>query len=263
MTKNIKEITEKLEAGVKEVFSSEQFKNYLDFMNSFTDYSINNTILIYMQKPDASLVAGYKSWQKKGRQVRKGEHGIKIIAPRPRQMEVEEDGETKIVALPLTFHAITVFDVSQTEGAELPEGPVTQLTGDVDGYAGLIGKLEAAAPVPVSYEAFDISANGYYSDAAQQIVIKSGLSELQTVKTLVHEIAHSMLHTGKDTTDRDTREVQAESIAYTVCSMLGLDTSDYSFGYIAGWSSGKDVKELTESIEIIKTTAREILDRIA
>lgn len=265
--KDIKQITEQLEQGVKDVFTSDKYIEFLRFMSSFTSYSSNNTMLIYMQKPDASLIAGYKAWQKKGRQVRKGEKGITILAPCPHKKEVETaDGETEIISW-TTFRAVSVFDVSQTDGADLPESPCKMLTGEVENFTELQQKLEEISPVPVKYEQITDGANGYYSHTEQIIAIQDGMSQQQTIKTLIHEISHAILH-NKDTgaekeADRHTKEVQAESTAYCVCSMLGLDTSDYSFGYIAGWSSGKEAKELSESMEVIRTTAKDIADKLA
>lgn len=264
--KDIKAITEQLEQGVKDVFTSDKYIEYLRFMSKFTSYSFNNTMLIFLQKPDASLVAGYKSWQQKGRQVRKGEKGITILAPCPHKKEVEtEDGEKQTISW-TSFRAVSVFDVSQTDGEELPTGCVTKLTGEVEGFTELIEKLESVSPVSVSYENIKGTANGYYSHKEQRIVIQEGMSQQQTVKTLVHEISHAILHSeegeAKDA-DRNTREVQAESVAYTVCSMLGLDTSDYSFGYVAGWSSTREIKELNESMEVIRKTAKDISDKLA
>lgn len=265
--KDIKAITEQLEQGVKEVFTSDKYIEYLRFMSKFTSYSFNNTMLIFLQKPDASLVAGYKSWQQKGRQVRKGEKGITILAPCPHKKEVEtEDGEKQTISW-TSFRAVSVFDVSQTDGEELPTGCVTKLTGEVEGFTELIEKLESVSPVSVSYENIKGSANGYFSNAEKRIVIQEGMSQQQTVKTLVHEISHAILHDSEEGEEkeagRNTREVQAESVAYTVCSMLGLDTSDYSFGYVAGWSSTREIKELNESMEVIRKTAKDIADKLA
>lgn len=268
MNKDIKVITEQLEQGVKDIFTSDRYIEYLNFMSKFTNYSFNNIILILMQKPDASLVAGYKAWQNKfNRQVKKGEHGITILAPCPHKKEIEtENGETREIIW-TSFRAVKVFDVSQTDGEELPAGCVEMLTGEVENYTELIKKLESVSPVPVTYENIDGGANGYFSNTEKRIVIQEGMSEAQTVKTLVHEISHAILHdreTGEEKeADRNTREVQAESVAYTVCSMLGLDTSDYSFGYVAGWSTGKEIKELNASMEVIRQTAKDITDRIA
>ena len=266
-SKDIKAITEQLEQGVKNIFTSDKYIEYLNFMSKFTSYSFNNIVLILMQKPDASLVAGYKAWQKKfNRQVRKGEHGITILAPCPHKKEVEtEDGETKEIIWN-TFRAVTVFDISQTDGEAIPTGCVEKLTGEVENFTELKAKLEAVAPVPVAYENIEGTANGYYSHKEERIVIQEGMSQQQTVKTLVHEISHAILHSkeGEEKeANRNTREVQAESVAYTVCSMLGLDTSDYSFGYVAGWSTGKDIKELNASMEVIRKTAQDIAEKIA
>lgn len=266
--KDIKEITEKLEQGVKDVFSSDKYIEYLKFMSKFYNYSVNNIILIMMQKPEASLVAGYKAWQTKfGRQVRKGERGIKILAPCPHKKTIEtEDGDEKEIRW-TSFKTTTVFDVSQTDGEELPTGCVTALNGDVTGFNELFDKLVKVSPVSVEIANIEGRANGYFSSVEKRIVVKEGMSEQQTIKTLVHEISHAILHDKEDgeekEADRNTKEVQAESVAYTVCSMLGLDTSDYSFGYVAGWSSDKDVKELSASMEVIRKTAKGIVDALA
>jgi hypothetical protein len=269
-TNNIEEITEKLEQGVKEVFDSEKYRAYLEFVSKFYDYSVNNTILIWMQKPDASLVAGYKAWQTKfNRQVKKGEKGIKILAPCPHKFTKKEKDETgKEVEKEIqytTFRAISVFDISQTEGEDVPR-VVEDLQGNVEQYADLVEKLKALSPVPVDFEAFDSKAKGYYSPSEQRVVVQPDLSELQSLKTLIHEISHAILHNDEDgeqkDADRHTKEVQAESVAYTVCAALGLDTSEYSFGYVAGWSAGREVKELTASMDVIRRTAKEIIEAL-
>ena len=271
MAKDIKEITEQLEAGVKEVFESDRYKDYLDFMNKFHDYSVNNIILIMMQKPEASLVAGYKAWQTKfKRQVRKGEKGITIIAPCPHKFKKEiEDENGNVTEKEITYNsyrATTVFDISQTDGEDVPEHYVDMLTGDVENYAELLEKLKSVSPVPVEFEEIKTGANGYFHLEDKRIAINDGMSEQQTVKTLVHEISHAILHDKENGEEKDadkhTREVQAESVAYTVCNMLGLDTSDYSFGYVASWSKGKDAKELTASMEIIRKTAKGIIESL-
>lgn len=266
MKQDIKEITEKLEKGVKEVFETDKYKEYLDFMGKFTNYSFNNCLLIMMQMPSASLVAGYKAWRTKfNRQVRKGEKGITILAPCPHKIEKEtEDGEVKEVIW-TSFRAIKVFDVSQTDGEEIPS-ICEKLTADVKGYDTLIKRLKKVSPVDVEFQHIDGGANGFYSRSEKRIAIQGGMGEAQTVKTLIHEIAHAILHNveGEEAkADRLTREVQAESVAYTVCSMLGMDTSDYSFGYVAGWSSGKEVKELTASMEVIRKTAKFIAEAVS
>ena len=263
--KDIKDITERLEQGVKEVFESDKYKEYLSFMSKFTDYSFNNCMLIMLQCPNASLVAGYEAWRTKfKRQVRKGEKAIKILAPCTHKKEIERDGETKEVTW-LSFRAVNVFDISQTDGDEIPTYGVDNLDGSVDGYKALLTKLESVSPVPVEYQYIDGGANGFYSRSEERISVQIGMSEAQTVKTLIHEISHAMLHgegMEEEKAGRLTREVQAESVAYTVCSALGLDTSDYSFGYIAGWSSGKDMKELTQSMDVIRNTSKALLGLI-
>lgn len=267
---NIDEITEKLEQGVKDVFGSEKYKAYLAFVSKFYDYSANNCLLIWMQKPDASLVAGYKAWQEKfKRQVKKGEKGIKILAPMPKKFTKkvkDEDGNEVEKEIKYTaFRAISVFDISQTEGEDVPS-MVDDLQGNVEQYADLVEKLKAISPVPVSFEAFDSKAKGYYSPSENRIVVQPDLSEQQSLKTLIHEISHAILHNQEDgeqkDADRHTKEVQAESVAYTVCAALGVDTSDYSFGYVAGWSEGREVKELTASIDVIRRTAKEIIEAL-
>lgn len=263
----IKEITKELEKGVNEVFQGDAYKRYLEFAAKFYNYSLNNCILIWSQKPDASLVAGYKAWQTKfKRQVKKGEKAIQILAPIPRKFKKEvedEDGNKTEKEIQYTaFTTAYVFDISQTEGEDLPR-LIKDLTGSVENYNKLLEKLTAVAPVPVSFENITSGAKGYYSSSKNKIAIKENMSELQTIKTLIHEISHSILHSEdgeqKDT-DRHTAEVQAESVAFTVCSYLGLDTSDYSFGYVASWSAGKEVKELTASMEVIRKTAKSIIE---
>jgi Zn-dependent peptidase ImmA (M78 family) len=264
--KNIEEITQKLEEGVKAVFESEKYKTYLTVMSKFYNYSFNNCLLIAMQMPDASLVAGYKAWQTKfNRQVKKGEKAIRILAPIPHKVTKVVDGEEHEVQY-MTFRATSVFDISQTEGEEI-ETLCRQLTGTVDDYEALEKALKEVSPVEVFFEDIEGEANGYYSFPENRIVVQRDMSQMQTIKTMVHEIAHSILHnreTGKEKeADRRTREVQAESVAYTVCQHLGLDTSDYSFEYVAGWSDDKEVKELQASMEVIRKTSKEIIEQIA
>ena len=266
MKTDIKEITEKLEQGVKDVFESNRYKEYLAFMSKFYNYSVNNIILIMLQKPDASLIAGYKAWQTKfHRQVRKGEKGITILAPLPHKITVEDDnGDEKEISW-MSFRPVKVFDVSQTEGDDIPTY-IESLSGDVDGYEELVSRLLSVSPVPISFEEVRGTAHGYYNRAERRIGVQTGMSERHTVKTIIHEISHAILHDKEDGkekgADGNTMEVQAESVAYTVCNMLGLDTSDYSFSYVAGWSDGKDVKELTASMEVIRNTAKEIITQI-
>ena len=267
----IKEITEQLEKGVQDVFTSDNFIQYLQVMSKFHNYSFNNTLLIAMQKPDATLVAGYKAWQTKfKRQVRKGEKSIKILAPIPRKVMKEvtlADGTKEEQEYKWTGFTVTsVFDISQTDGEELP-AYVHTLDGDLEEYEAMIEKLKTVSPVPIEFEDIAGTANGYYHTVDKRIAIQSGMSQAHTIKTMVHEIAHSILHDKDDglekESDHRTKEVQAESVAYVVNQYLGLDTSDYSFGYVAGWSSGKDTKELKSSLEVIRNISHEIIDKIA
>lgn len=284
----LKEITDRLEQGIAELFDSERYREYLKVMSKFHNYSFNNTLLIAMQKPDASLVAGFSAWKNNfGRNVMKGQKGIKIIAPSPFKIrqEVEKidphtqkpiigkDGkpvtEEKEVKIP-AYKVVSVFDVSQTEGKELPDIAVDELTGDVDRYKDFFVALEKTSPVPIAFENIGGGSHGYYHLEDKRIAINEGMSELQTLKTAIHEIAHAKLHdidlnAPKDEqprVDRRTREVEAESVAYTVCQHYGLDTSDYSFGYVAGWSSGRELSELKSSLETIRSAAAEIINSI-
>ena len=266
----IKEITEQLEAGVTAVFESDAYKAYLKCMSKFHNYSLNNTLLIALQRPNASLVCGYQAWKKDhGRQVRKGEKGIKIIAPCKYKVELEEkddDGNQKIAEY-TGFKVATVFEVAQTEGKELPTIGVNELSGDVGDYRKLFSALTEICPVPIYTEDIQNGAKGYYSDAERKIVIKSDMSQLQTIKTMIHEMAHEKLHAKEHLdpnhpVDRRTKEVEAESIAYTLCQHYSLDSSDYSFSYIAGYSSDKDIKELKASLERIRSAADEMITDI-
>ncbi len=285
----VKEITDRLEQGIAELFQSERYKEYLRVMSKFHNYSFRNTLLIAMQAPDASLVAGFNTWKNThGRNVKRGEKGIKIFAPSPykikREMEkidpqtqkpvIGKDGkpvtEEKEITVP-AYKVVSVFDVSQTEGREIPSIGADELTGDVDRYKDFFAALEKTSPVPIGFENIEGSSHGYYHLEEKRIAIQEGMSELQTLKTAVHEIAHAKLHDidlnapkeeQGDRPDRRTREVQAESVAYTVCQHYGLDTSDYSFGYVAGWSSGKELSELKSSLETIRAAAVEIIDSI-
>lgn len=285
----VKEITDKLEQGIKDLFNSDRYKEYLSAMSKFHNYSFRNTILILMQKPDASYIAGFNTWKNDfKRAVRKGEKGIKILAPAPYKKEIEEtahdkngnpilnaDGSnrttTKTITVP-AFKITTVFDLSQTDGKEIPT-IANQLTGNVEDYEKFFKALKAISPVPIELEKIDRAANGYYHLTEKRIAVRNDLSEMQTIKTTIHEIAHAKLHAlpekeeneviEDDRPDNRTREVQAESIAYTVCQHFGIDTSDYSFGYVAGWSSGKETEELKASLEVIRTTADEMITDIS
>lgn len=268
-------IIEKLEQGIKELFASEQYAKYLRTMSRFTNYSLNNSILIFFQMPTASHVAGFKDWQKKfHRNVKKGEKGIKILAPMPYKRTVEkenEDGskseETEIVVS--SFKIAHVFDVSQTEGEDLPTIGVNELTGDVEQYQKFFDALMSICPCPVAFEDIETGAHGYYHLLERRVAIQRDMSQLQTLKTCVHEIAHAVLHhldendkRPTDCPDQRTREIQAESVAYTVCQHFGLDTSDYSFAYVAGWSSGKETPELKKSLDVIHDTAHKLITDI-
>ena len=340
----VREITDKLEQGIKELFESERFKEYLRTMSNFYHYSFSNTLLIAMQKPEATYVAGYTSWQRNfDRQVMKGEKGIKILAPAPYKAKEEReridpstqkpvldaDGnpvtETVEVMRP-AFKVVSVFDISQTDGKELPDIIVDELSGSVENYTAFFEALKQESPVPISFEDIPGGAKGYFSPVENRIAIQEGMSEIQTIKTAIHEIAHAKLHSidrpepeptwkivmvseggtkrdffsgfaseaeanaaaehegwrfvdenrfewrlevEEDTSavqdmrkDRHTKEVEAESVAYTVCQRYGIETSDYSFGYIAGWSSGKETKELKGSLETIRKTAAEMIDSV-
>ena len=339
----LREITEGIEQGIKELFESEKYMRYLSVMSRFHRYSVNNTMLIYMQRPDATLVAGYNKWKNQfERHVKRGEHGITIIAPTPYKKKIEEqkldpdtkapmldkDGkvimEEKEIEIPL-FRPVKVFDVSQTDGKPLPE-LASSLSGNVQNYEVFMEALRRSAPVPIEFEPMAANMDGYFSSDQQRIALRPGMSEVQTVSAAIHEIAHSKLHdpkraepepawkvvmvsdggTRKDYSqgfateaeaeqfaadadwryvdenqfewrleveedhsaeiqaakDRRTEEVQAESISYAVCQYYGIETGDNSFGYIASWSQGKELKELRASLEVINKTASELITDI-
>ena len=339
----LQEITAGIEQGIKELFESEKYMRYLSVMSKFHRYSVNNTMLIYMQRPDATLVAGYNKWKNQfSRHVKRGEHGITIIAPTPYKKKIEEqkldpdtkapmldkDGkvimEEKEIEIPL-FRPVKVFDVSQTDGKPLPE-LASSLSGNVQNYEVFMEALRRSAPVPIEFEPMDANMDGYFSSDQQRIAIREGMSEVQTVSAAVHETAHSKLHDPKRTKpeptwkvvmvsdggtkrdfsqgfateaeaeqfaagadwrfvdenqfewrleveedhvaevqaakDRHTEEVQAESISYAVCQYYGIQTADNSFGYIASWSQGKELKELRASLEVINKTAGELISDI-
>ena len=283
----VKEITDKLEEGLKELFESEKYKSYLNTMSKFHNYSFNNTLLIAMQKPEATLVAGYKAWQKNfDRHVNKGEKAIRILAPAPYKIKEERDKldpvtgellfdengmpqkENVEITIP-AFRPVSVFDVSQTDGKPIPELETAELLQTVEGYEDFVKALMEVAPVPIGFEDIPGESKGYFHTEENRIAVQENMSESQTLKTMVHEVAHSMLHNkelNKDidapVKDRNTKEVEAESIAYTVCQHFGIDTSDYSFGYIAGWSSGKEMTELKVSLDTIRRTASELITGI-
>ena len=262
MSEKTRSYIEELDAGVKELFESDRFKSYLDFLSRFHSYSINNCIAIFLQKPDASLVASYTDWKKHNRLVRHGERGIRIIAPHVYEVE-KTDGTT---AQQVGFHIAYCFDISQTDGEPLPESPCQPVNAAVaDGMSVLTMLSEKVAPCPVSFENFEGSANGYYNAAENRIVVRSSLSESMRIRCLLHEIAHAHLdskYSPDKETDQRTREVRAESVSYCVSKYLGLDTSSYSFGYIANWSKDKTLDELKASISAITRTADQIIKDI-
>jgi len=284
--KQLKEISERLEQGVKEIFTSERYTEYLNIMSKFHNYSFNNTLLITMQKPEATLVAGYQAWQKKfNRHVKRGEKGIQIIAPAPirEKQEIEkidpvtkepvigDDGqpETEIVEMVIPrFRVTTVFDVSQTEGEPIAELEVPELTGSVQFYDTFMEALQNISPVPIRMMEIEGEAKGYYHQTEKYIAIQENMSNVQTMKTGVHEVSHALLHDREVMDaegilkDRTTKEVEAESIAYIVCNHFGLDTSEYSFTYIASWCESKDMKALRASMDTIRKTSAEIIGNI-
>lgn len=277
----LKDLTEQPEKSIQDFMESEKYKTFLSSMAKFHNYSLNNQILIAVQKPDSTLCAGYTTWQKQNRYVKKGEKGIRIICPAPYKKEYLKDvidkttgkpellpdGKAKqeIVQKVIPFFKVGyVYDISQTEGQPLPE--VThRLKGDLDSdLKRLKEALLEVSPVPVAFQPVEGSANGFYSPAAGEIVVDSTLSEKQSLKTLIHETAHAILHnpeTASSQSPRETKEVEAESVAYVVCQYFGLDTSGYSFGYIAGWSSGKGTPELKASLETIRETSNGIITK--
>ena len=277
------QITDKLEKGVKDVFQSDKYKQFLNVMAKFPRYSVNNTMLIMMQRPDAQLCQSFTGWKQMGRYVKKGEKGISILAPAPYKIEREQtklddkgrpvydaDGEPvkeKVEVTIRAFKVVKTFDLAQTDGKELPTIGPNELVGSIDGYPKLLQALQEISPVPVSFELIDGGAKGYYNLENKSIVIQDGMSEVQTIKTLLHEMAHQKLH-DKDTVPeakditRNGKEVEAESIAYVVCQHYGINTSDYSFSYVAGWSEGKETPELKTSLDKIRQTASEFIYQI-
>lgn len=275
----IKRITERLEAGIKDVFESGKYQDYLNTMSKFHNYSFRNAMLIYMQKPDATLVAGFNSWRDNfGRSVNKGETGIRILAYAPYKTTKDAEKLDKETGLPILdkngvpvmeqvevtipyFKPVSVFDVSQTNGKELPQ-IATDLNGEIDDYDKFMDVLKEVSPVPIKLAEITTGSHGFYSRETNDITVKEGMSQAQTIKTTIHEIAHAMLHNGDDKKDKNTREVEAESVAYTVCQHFGIDSSDYSFGYVAGWSKGKELPELQASLETIRETASTLITAI-
>ena len=282
--KDMDSIMQSLESGVEELFTSNRYQEFLKTMAKFHNYSFNNTMLIAMQRPDATLVTSYKNWQSMGRQVMKGEKGITIIAPAPyKKMKEKEvldenqrpimgtDGKPKTEQVEVTvphFKAVTVFDIAQTSGEPIQTLEPELLTAAVQDFDSFMQAIQKISPVPIRFDEIDGNANGYYHNADKEIVIKKGLSESQTLKTAIHETAHAKLHDKEIMEslgvekDRLTKEVEAESVAYCVCSSFGLDTSDYSFPYIAGWSSSREMKEMKASMDVIRKTAGEMIDQL-
>ena len=282
--KDMDSIMQNLETGVAELFTSERYQEYLKTMSKFHNYSFNNTLLIAMQRPDATLVTGYRNWQSMGRQVKKGEKGITIIAPAPIKRKKEQtvldqdqkpvigpDGKPKTEEVEITlpcFKAITVFDIEQTTGEPIQTLAPEILTAAVEDFDLFLQAIREISPVPIRFDAIEGSANGYYHNLNKEIVIKKDMSQSQTLKTAIHETAYARLHDREIMEsqgiekDRLTKEVEAESVAYCVCSAFELDTSEYSFPYIAGWSSGKELRELKASMDVIRKTAGEIIDEL-
>lgn len=277
------QITDKLEKGVKDVFQSDKYKQFLNVMAKFPRYSVNNTMLIMMQRPDAQLCQSFTGWKQMGRYVKKGEKGISILAPAPYKIEREQtkldekgrpvfdaDGEPvkeKVEVTIRAFKVVKTFDLSQTDGKELPTIGPSELVGNIEGYPKLLQALQEISPVPVSFELIDGDAKGFYHLEDKKIVVQDGLSAGQTIKTLLHEMAHEKLHDKDNVPEakdisRNGKEVEAESVAYVVCQHYGINTSDYSFSYVAGWSEGKETPELKASLDKIRQTASEFIYQI-
>ena len=282
-TDELQQITDKLEKGVVEVFQSDRYKQFLDTMAKFPRYSVNNSLLIMMQKPDAQLCQSFTGWKQMGRYVKKGEKGISILAPAPYKIEREQtkldekgrpvfdaDGEPvkeKVEVTIRAFKVVKTFDLSQTDGKELPAIGPSELVGNIEGYPKLLQALQEISPVPVSFELIDGDAKGFYHLEDKKIVVQDGMSEVQTIKTLLHEMAHQKLHDKDNVPEakdisRNGKEVEAESVAYVVCQHYGINTSDYSFSYVAGWSEGKETPELKASLDKIRQTASEFIYQI-
>ena len=279
----LKELTEKLEQGVSEIFTSGRYAEYLSAMSKFHTYSFGNVMLILMQNPTASHVAGFHTWKKEfGRNVKAHESGLKILAPCPYRRFIEQDKldkdgkpvldaagkplrERTLVQL-MRFRIVTVFDISQTEGKELPSIGVSELNGDIAHFEELANAITSVSPVPILYEAPHGAAKGCFNHVTEEILVRPGMSQKQTLKTMLHEISHATLHRRKKneppSKDQHTREVEAESVAYVVCQHFGIDTSDYSFGYVAGWSKGKELDELKASLDTIRSCAAGLIDAI-
>lgn len=282
--KEMDQMAEKLEAGVKDVFQGENYKAYLDFCAKMPRYSVNNQILIMMQKPDATMCQSFTGWKEMGRFVKKGEKGIRVMAPAPYKMEREQDkigadgkpvldkdGEPvkEVVEIKVNaFKPVSTFDISQTDGEPVPRLGVDELTGSVEGYATLMEAIKQASPVPITFESIESGAKGYFHVEENRIAIQEGMSEAQTVKTALHEASHATLHnkeaqsSDSDKKSRNQKECEAESVAYVVCQHYGIDTAEYSFPYVAGWSSDKEVPELKASLDTIRRAAADLIVKI-
>lgn len=277
-SERLKALTDQLEQGVSDIFQSGQYAAYLTAMSKFHHYSFGNTMLIFIQCPNATHVAGYHDWRRNfGRQVKRGERGITILAPCPyrRQEEVEEaapDGSSSTSiqwVQRMGFRTVTVFDVSQTEGKPLPE-LAKKLTGDAAQYESMVAALRGISPYPISIESFPGAAYGCCNFVERRILVQPDMSQIQTIKTMIHEVSHAKLHAPPEKTEelpqhkqRFVREMEAESVAYVVCRHFGIDTSDYSFGYVAGWSRGRELSQLRESLDLIRNTAAELIGGIS
>jgi hypothetical protein len=282
--KEMDEITVKLEKGVKDIFTTDSYKDYLNFCAKLPRYSVNNQILIMMQKPEATMCQSFSGWKEMNRHVLKGEKGIRILAPAPYKMEREQDkldgsgkpildkdGEPVKEKVEVTINAfkpVSTFDVSQTDGDPIPTIGVAELTGTVDGYKTLLDALKDVIPVPITFENIESGAKGYFHVEENRIAVQEGMSEAQTVKTILHEAAHQALHSkeaqdaSSEQKSKNQKETEAESVAYIVCQHYGIDTSDYSFGYVASWSEGKEVPELKASLDTIRKTASDLIVKI-
>ncbi len=279
----LQQITDKLEKGVVDIFQSDKYKQFLDTMAKFPRYSVNNSILIMMQKPDAQLCQSYTGWKQMGRYVKKGEKGISILAPAPYKIEREQtklddngkpvfdaDGEPvkeKVEVTIRAFKVVKTFDLSQTDGKEISSIGPSELTGSIEGYPKLLQALQEISPVPVSFELIDGNAKGFYHQQDKKIVVQDGMSEVQTIKTLLHEMAHQQMHDKDQVPEaknftRNSVETEAESVAYVVCQHYGINTSDYSFSYVAGWSKNKETPELKASLDKIRQTAADFITQI-
>ena len=282
--KEMDEITVKLEKGVKDIFSTDSYKDYLNFCAKLPRYSVNNQILIMLQKPDATMCQSFSGWKEMNRHVVKGEKGIRILAPAPYKMEREQDkvdasgkvildkdGEPvkeKVEVTVNAFKPVSTFDVSQTDGDPIPTIGVAELSQSVDGYKTLLDAITEVVPVPITFENIESGAKGYFHLEDNRIAVQEGMSEAQTVKTILHEAAHQALHSkeaqdsSSEKKSKNQKETEAESVAYVVCQHYGIDTSDYSFGYVASWSEGKEVPELKASLNTIRQTASELITKI-